>query len=612
MSTRGAASRNRWAAVACACVALSISGCVDAGGSGPGSPTGSPTGVTESGMRPERDGFGFANFTAADTDAHFDVVDLTSMFGAGTDVCLYGTADPCVPTPEAAAFARMVNLARSSGHCEGLVVRAAELFDQRPPSPVADLANAGEVTHGVIRTFATQLLAPVRREARQWSERSLGEIVEGLEAALDRGEVRYSMGLYTQSGGHTVLPISTERNGDVVSIDVYDPNWPRERRRVIVDLARERWEFSFSSPDPASDPSPWVGGAGDIDLVDIDTRRDGGCPFCGDGDDGEADEALMLVRSVGSDWSVRSRGSVLTAGSSTGVAGTVRPLRAEAGVPRDYVVDVGNVEAGVTLAVGSSTRISALWPTAIVEVEVVDPAGEVTVTIGSGGIEVTGGTATVSVARGYLGLTATSSDMRIEHRAEEIVLIDRAGRSRESVDADRKTNSDSLESLTVALPDVLMRPTDTPVGPSVPTPGVDTPSTVTTKAPRPGASGMSPLVRIRFVTNLWSRPGDDEASYGFVATDVVGGEADETQICRSIDCLGGKVVWLPRGGYDPSTDTWLLSPYEFRISAVRAPFDIRCGRSAGWSAATADDAGFSASCSFDSVDSDVVIALRSS
>lgn len=576
---------------------LMTTGCASSGGTV--SPVGVDAAVT-SGMDPARDGFSFANFTAADTEEHFDLTDLKSMFGAGTDVCLYGDAETCIPTPEAAAFARMVNLARASGHCEGLVVRAAELFAQRPPSPVASLANEGEVTHGVIRTFATQLFRPVRREAESWAARSLDEIAAALGESLSRGEVRYSMGLYTQAGGHSVLPVSMERAGEeMVRVDVYDPNWPGERRPVHLDLQRGRWQFSFGSPDPASDPSPWTGGAGDIDLVDLETRRDGGCPFCGES---ESAEGLMLVRSAGSDWSVQTRGGVLTAGSSSDVAGTVRPLRA--GSPRDHVVDVGDTTGTVTLTLSSSARVSALWPRAIVEIEVVQPDRDVVVTLREDGVEVVGGTATVAVSRGHLGLTVTSDDVVVEHGADRIVATDRSAGTREEVDAGRKTNSALMTELTVELPPVLVRVTDVvaPVETTVPAVPV-------TGAPRPVA-GPSPLARITFSVEGWALPLDDERSFGFVAVDVVGGVDDETQVCRSIACLADKTVWLPRGGYDPSRDTWVMSPYEFRLTGVRGPFDVRCGRSAGWTPASGDGDTHRATCAFDSVDTDVAIALR--
>mgnify|MGYP000382970853 CR=1 FL=1 len=59
-------------------------------------------------------------------ETRLDVNDLVAMFAGGA--CVGGNVDPCVPTAEAAAWARMVNQARASGHCEGLGVQAASRF----------------------------------------------------------------------------------------------------------------------------------------------------------------------------------------------------------------------------------------------------------------------------------------------------------------------------------------------------------------------------------------------------------------------------------------------------------------------------------------------------
>ena len=74
-------------------------------------------------LRPTPDGFSFPNFPASATPIGFGDADLFAMFGA--EACVDGVSTPCVATAEAAAWARMVNQARVSGHCEGLVVQAA-------------------------------------------------------------------------------------------------------------------------------------------------------------------------------------------------------------------------------------------------------------------------------------------------------------------------------------------------------------------------------------------------------------------------------------------------------------------------------------------------------
>ena len=109
-----------------------------------------------SGLIPNENGFSFPNFGSSASPEIFDETDIIAMFGASE--CLDGVAEPCVLTAEAAAWARMVNETRSSGHCEGLVVQAATRFAERQDPPTAKLQNDAAVTHAVMRAFAPQFL----------------------------------------------------------------------------------------------------------------------------------------------------------------------------------------------------------------------------------------------------------------------------------------------------------------------------------------------------------------------------------------------------------------------------------------------------------------------
>jgi hypothetical protein len=81
-------------------------------------------------MQPQLNGWAFPNFPSATfPDINFDTSDLVSMFGGGPEVCVDGVAEPCTLTAEAAAWARMVNQARATGHCEGLVALASARFN---------------------------------------------------------------------------------------------------------------------------------------------------------------------------------------------------------------------------------------------------------------------------------------------------------------------------------------------------------------------------------------------------------------------------------------------------------------------------------------------------
>ena len=110
----------------------------------------------DSGLMPEDNGFSFANFGSRATPEVFNADDLVQMFGA--QACVDENTTNCVPTAEAASWARMVNEARASGHCEGLAVQSAARFSTKADPVTVRLQNEGDVTHGIIRAFATQFL----------------------------------------------------------------------------------------------------------------------------------------------------------------------------------------------------------------------------------------------------------------------------------------------------------------------------------------------------------------------------------------------------------------------------------------------------------------------
>jgi hypothetical protein len=170
---------------------------------------------------PNENGFSFPNFGSSASPEIFDETDIVAMFGSTE--CLDGVAEPCVLTAEAAAWARMVNETRSSGHCEGLVVQAATRFAERQDPPTAKLQNDADVTHAVMRAFATQFLPEAQRATAKWAQRSLRDIVNELARSMQSGDESYSLGLYTESGGHAVLPYKVQFIGaDLVEVSVYD------------------------------------------------------------------------------------------------------------------------------------------------------------------------------------------------------------------------------------------------------------------------------------------------------------------------------------------------------------------------------------------------------
>ena len=302
-------------------VVLLLTSC-GGGGSGGGAPVLVEAVATT--LRPTPDGFSFPNFPASATPVAFGEGELFDMFGA--QACVDGVASPCVATAEAAAWARMVNQARIAGHCEGLVVEAAERFNLRTSPPSFELSKDGDITTTIIKKFATQFLPEVQDERREWGGRSLRNIVNSLGAAFQLGTTPYVLGLYSPRGGHAVLPYAVEfQSDDVAIVRVYDSNWPGKNRFVRMDLATNRWTFSFSAPDPLTDPAPWSGKSGDIDLASNATRAASKCPFCST--KGDSLNSLVVIRAGENDWSITADGVDYTQqnASSDGVV-QVRPL----------------------------------------------------------------------------------------------------------------------------------------------------------------------------------------------------------------------------------------------------------------------------------------------
>ena len=269
--------------------------------------------AADSGIAPNENGFSFANFGSAATPENFNADDLVSMFGAGA--CVDGKTSPCSPSAQAAKWAQMVNESRASGHCEGLAVQAAVRFDQKASPSTVKLFNTGDVTHGIIRAFATQYLPEVQDATNAWAKKSLVEIVNELSAAFQTGKASYTMGLYTPTGGHAVLPYAIQfPSPELAVVKVYDSNWPGMERYVVIDLKAKTWYFSFSGTDPQKDECAWSGSAGDIDITPMDTRTSATCPFCGDGT--KVTKSVLLIRSTDINWSIKTKNGTFSPSSA--------------------------------------------------------------------------------------------------------------------------------------------------------------------------------------------------------------------------------------------------------------------------------------------------------
>ncbi len=312
-----------------------------------------PTGAVASKLQPQLNGWAFPNFPSATfPELNFDTSDLVSMFGSGPDVCVDGVVEPCTLTAEAAAWARMVNQARATGHCEGLVVLASARYNRSELPETVKLPSDEDEIRAVMRAFATQFVPEVQKSIEGWTKASLADKVDELKRSFSTDKLQYTLGVYVEGGGHAVLPYAVEYpTPDVARIMVYDSNWPGRNRYVDVDLANDKWSFSFAGDDPANDPNIWSGGAVDMDLTPFEARE-GTCPFCGDGT--KLQSTTLLVRTENLDWSVETgNGAVSPTTPVSGDGSTARPVKGGVSIVRmaapgggrssfDYLITIPN------------------------------------------------------------------------------------------------------------------------------------------------------------------------------------------------------------------------------------------------------------------------------
>ena len=289
------------------------------------------------------DVFAFPNFGATASPEVFGAADVVAMFGDSPEVCASGSGEGCVLAPEAATWARMVNQARQSGHCEGFAVMSAARFMQGASPKTQQLQNQGDVTHGIMRGFATQFIHAVQEETTKWAKKSVAEKVAALAGSLETGKLDHVLGVYTQQGGHAVLPWKVEYlEGDTARIHVYDSNWPGKDRYVTADLGKNAWSFSFSGKDPANDPGMWSGGSSDMDLASMSARESGECPFCKG--DARVKSSMFVIRAAAPDWSVTVPAGELSPTSNMVGDDTARPMKASDGnigyAPGDHLINV--------------------------------------------------------------------------------------------------------------------------------------------------------------------------------------------------------------------------------------------------------------------------------
>jgi alpha-tubulin suppressor-like RCC1 family protein len=376
------------------------------------------------------DGFSFPNFPSSQFQGiNFDAADVTEMFGKSDKICIDAVAEPCVLTAEAAAWARMINQARSSGHCVGLVALASSRFATKQTPSTIKLPSDVNTVRGIMRAFSTQFLPEAQSAMNKWAGESLESQIKEIQRTIQAGQLEYTVGLYTPNGGHAVLPVAvTYLTPTTPRISLYDSNWPGQLRYMDADFTANTWRFSFSAPDQSKDEAAWVGSSEQMDLTPLSALQ-GTCPFCG----GEIKTSTntLVIRTTNRAFSVtNANGEATPDTNKTKIGIKIRELPATASelTARDFVITYER-ESPVSLSFTGQTSVVALFDNSIgsalvsntsnepIEfgdgsISTVDDAIELTLANGDDVIKATGFATTLKEDKDGIAATLTTASGR--------------------------------------------------------------------------------------------------------------------------------------------------------------------------------------------------------
>jgi hypothetical protein len=236
--------------------------------------------------------FSFANWGNYQyTGDTFNADEFVTLFGAA-NVCISGTAENCVLTTKSQARLDLLNKQVAGGRCEGMVVMSAllaagavKLEDlQSGAKSVSDLdPNDPKLLKQINYWWATQFSPKVLADTEIIRGKGIKGVLDGALKGLRKG-VFATMGIYTKSSGHALLPVGVTRASDgTFNIIVYDSNLPDQLSRVVIDPVKETWIYLEGAVTPGQATGGWSGTSGTIELTPLISREGGSaCEFCDD------------------------------------------------------------------------------------------------------------------------------------------------------------------------------------------------------------------------------------------------------------------------------------------------------------------------------------------
>jgi hypothetical protein len=224
---------------------------------------------------PKINGFAFKNYGNVGERWIDDIAaeDLIRMFGVRA-VCKNNNAKNCVLEADARKWMEEKLKAMNIGHCEGIAAVSLRMNSGLPFKKKSSPASFQEGARAPINLqleqnlenyiayyWITQTFREVKAETAKTAAGNRGpvDLVKTLIAAMNGKKETYLIRLWkyekggTFEDGHSVTPFAVEDAGSAYKIHVYDNNFPREIRYLLVNKdGAQRWSY-FSKPGAKAD-----------------------------------------------------------------------------------------------------------------------------------------------------------------------------------------------------------------------------------------------------------------------------------------------------------------------------------------------------------------------
>jgi hypothetical protein len=259
---------------------------------------------------PDDDSFSFENFGGGEPPADLTVNMARRMYG-DDQVCQTVVDNQCTPFPVILQLIAQANRSMKGGLCEGLAVLSLRLSGD--VSSIQTFQQVQEVSQLVKDDpalmselafwYVTQFAPEVQERAsvyRQMEPMDLARILleDFEESAIGGSATGFTIGIYSDEGGHAVTPYRVEQTVSGYRIYIYDSNWPTSER--WIDVTDSGWTYALAATNPSEASSAWSGGAGTMELTPMTARKPPfNCPFCPTEGDTKSG-TLLTVASSGS------------------------------------------------------------------------------------------------------------------------------------------------------------------------------------------------------------------------------------------------------------------------------------------------------------------------